>query len=245
MRHLGVLFFFFSASLSFAQKNILIYTHNGKGYVHENIPFSVEAIKKICAENKYTCTATDAPTIFTAENLKKVDCIIFANTNNESFDTEEQRQAFVQYIRGGGGFVGIHSSSGSERQSPWFAAMLGGRFLRHPKLQPFTIKVIDPSHPATSSVPKEWAWEDEFYYLNMLNPDIRVLLAGDLSTVVDEKKEEYPGKTFGDLFPLAWCHEFEGGRQFYTALGHKPEHYKDENYIRHLTGGIRWALREK
>lgn len=228
-----------------AQKKILIYTHNGKGYKHENIPASVEALAKLCVENGYKTEATDDPTVFTADKLKGFSCIIFSNTNNEGFDTEAQKQAFVDYIHQGGAFVGIHSASGSERQWPWFAAMLGGRFVRHPELQKFTIKVIDPTHPSTKFLGETWEWEDECYYTNQLNPDIHVVLAADLSTIKDEKRAEYPGETFGHYFPLAWYHEFEGGRQFYTALGHKAEYYKDPNFLKHLQGGILWAMKKK
>ena len=226
-------------------KNILIYTHNGKGYVHDNIPAAVEALKKLCAENGYKAESSDDPAVFTPENLKKFSCIIFASTNNEGFDTEQQKQAFVAYIQNGGGFVGIHSASGSERKWPWFAAMLGGRFVRHPELQPFTIKVIDKTHQSTKFLGDNWSWEDECYYTNNLNPDINVLLAVDLNTIKDDKKTEYPGVIFGDYFPLAWCHEFDGGRQFYTALGHKAEYYKDEKFLKHILGGIKWTMNEK
>jgi len=228
-----------------APKRVLIYTHNGKGYVHENIPSSVEALKKLCSENGYTAESTEDPAVFTAENLKKFNCIIFSNTNNEAFETESQKQAFVDYIHSGGGFIGIHSASGSERQWPWFWAMLGGKFVRHPELQKFTIKVIDKSHPSTKFLGDTWEWEDECYYTNQLNPDINVLLAADLATIKDEKKVEYPGATFGNYFPLAWYHEFEGGRQFYTALGHKAEYYKDEKFLKHLLGGLKWTMKEK
>jgi type 1 glutamine amidotransferase len=224
------------------KKKILIYTKNGKGYVHENISASVEALKKLAADNKVVAETSDQPTVFTADNLSQYKCIIFSNTNNEGFDTEEQKQAFVNYIHNGGGFVGIHSASGSERQWPWFWAMLGGKFVRHPPLQKFTIKVIDKNHPSTKFLGDTWEWEDECYYTNQLNPDIRVLLAVDLNTINDDKKGEYPGQVFGTTFPLAWYHEFEGGRQFYTSLGHKAEYYKDEKYLRHLWGGIQWAM---
>jgi type 1 glutamine amidotransferase len=226
-------------------KKILIYTHNGKGYVHENIASSVEALKKLCAAQGYETESTDNPGIFTAENLKKFNCIIFSNTNNEAFDTEDQKQAFVNYIHQGGGFVGIHSASGSERQWPWFSAMLGGKFVRHPKLQKFPIKVVDHNHPSTRFLGETWAWEDECYYIDQLNPDIHIVLAADLTNIEDEKKAEYPGTTFGHYFPTAWYHEFEGGRQFYTSLGHKAEYYQDETFLKHLLGGIQWAMKEK
>ncbi len=232
-------------TMSLAQKKVLVYTHNGKGYKHENIAASVEALQKLCKEIGYAVESTDDPGVFAPEKLKAFSCIIFSNSNNEAFDTEVQKQAFVDYTRRGGAFVGIHSASGSERQWPWFAAMLGGRFVRHPELQKFTIKVIDKGHPATNFLGDSWEWEDECYYVNQLNPDIHVLLAADLTTVKDDKRSEYPGMTFGDYFPLAWYHEYDGGRQFYTALGHKAEYYQDPKFLKHLSGGIKWALGKK
>jgi type 1 glutamine amidotransferase len=244
MKNLLWLFFLLLAFQTFAQKKVLIYTHNGKGYVHENISASVAALKKICSENGYAAESSDDPAVFDAARLKGISCIIFSNTNNEAFDTEAQKQAFVDYIHAGGGFVGIHSASGSERKWPWFAAMLGGRFVRHPELQKFTIKVIDKNHPSTKSMNDTWQWEDECYYLDQLNPDIHVLLAADLTTIKDEKKGTYPGTVFGDYFPLAWYHEFEGGRQFYTSLGHKSEYYTDSTFLKHLAGGINWVMHQ-
>jgi len=223
--------------------NVLIYTKNGKGYVHENIPASIECLKDICAKNNWTCEASDDPSIFTAEKIKTFDVLVFSNTNNETFDTDAQKKVFKDYINNGGGFVGIHSVCGSERKWPWFRANLGGKFVRHPKLQEFDLKVIDHDHPSTSFLGDIWKWEDECYFMNHLNPDIHVLLAADLRTIDDSKKAEYPGEIFGNYFPLCWYHEFEGGRQWYTALGHKPEYYKDETFRKHLAGGIKWAMK--
>jgi type 1 glutamine amidotransferase len=227
------------------QKKSLIYTHNGKGYVHENISASVTALKKLAQQNGYGAESSDDPAVFTSENLKKFDCIIFSNSNNEAFETEGQKKAFVDYTHHGGGFVGIHSASGSERQWPWFWSMLGGKFVYHPKLQPFTINVIDKKHPSTNFLGDSWQWEDEFYILDQLNPQNHILLVGDMSNIVDERVAKYPGTTFGNYFPLAWCHEFEGGRQFYTALGHKAEYYQDEKFLKHLLGGIKWSMNVK
>ena len=228
-----------------AKGNVLIYTKNGKGgsgYVHANIPDSIACLKKICDKNGWTCEATDDAAIFTAEKIKAFDVLVFSNTNNETFDTDRQREVFKDYIHNGGGFVGIHSVCGSERDWPWFWANLGGKFVRHPPPQKFDIKVIDCNHPSTEFLGSVWKWEDECYFLDNLNPDIHILLAADLTTVKDGDAGAYPGKTFGQYFPLCWYHTFEGGRQWYTALGHYPRHYRDENFIKHLTGGIRWAM---
>jgi uncharacterized protein len=224
------------------QKKILIYTRNGEGYVHENISASVKALQEICNELKVETEVSDDPASFTSENLLRFDAIIFSNTNNEAFITDAQRDAFQAFIRSGKGFIGIHSACGSERDWPWFWSMLGGKFLRHPPLQPFDIKVIDRNHPSTRFLPDIWKWEDECYYMDHLNPDIHVLLAVDLTTIKDTNRTEYPGSTFGDLFPLAWYHKYDGGREWYTALGHKPEHYSDALFRKHLMGGISWAL---
>lgn len=232
----------FTNNHCFAAKKVLIYTKNGKGYVHQNIPASIRCLESICAERGWASVSTADPNIFTPRKIGEFDALVFSNTNNEAFDTQAQRDAFKQYIQGGGGFVGIHSACGSERAWPWFWANLGAKFVRHPRLQPFDVKVIDADHPSTSFLSDTWHWEDECYYMDHLNPDIHVLLVADLTTVEDDKKKDYPGTLFGDTFPLSWCHEFDGGRQWYTALGHKSVYYQDEMFRKHLAGGIEWAL---
>ena len=155
------------------ERRVLVYTKNqiGKGlYVHDNIPASVAAIKKLGEENSFAVDVSDDPAVFTDQNLKRYKALIFDNTNNEIFGNEEQKAAFQRYIRAGGGFVGIHSASGSMRQWPWFWEMLGGKFLRHPKLQSFTIKVKDPKDISTAHLGASFQWTDEFYFLDHM-PD--------------------------------------------------------------------------
>jgi uncharacterized protein len=223
-------------------KRILIYTKNGEGYVHENIAASVAALEKICAGAGIETEVSDQPSVFTPENLERFDAIVFCNSNNEGFDTQAQREAFQEFIRSGGGFAAIHSANATERQWPWYWALVGGKFVRHPPHQEFDVLVTDPDHPSTRHLPSRWTVSDECYYSNELNPDIHVLLSADLTTVEDEERDTYPGETFGQQFPLCWCHHFEGGRQWYTALGHDPEFYGDALFVQHLRGGILWIL---
>src|SRR5680860_1012231 len=222
--------FFFSDTNVYAfhpsdpgKPHILIYTKNGKGFVHKNIPNSIKALKKLLDENSMTYEASEDPSLFTDKNLENFNLLIFSNTNNEAFDNDQQRQAFQKYIQNGGGFVGIHSASGSERDWPWFWAMLGGKFFRHSPFQYFNIVKIDPDHPAATPVPDYWQREDESYYLKELNQDIHVILATDLTSIDDEKVLDYPSNTFGKYFPVSWYHTFDGGYQWYTSLGHAPE----------------------
>ena len=224
------------------EKRILIYTKNGEGYVHENIAASVAALEKICTGEGIETDVSDQPGVFTPENLKRYDAIVFSNSNNEGFDTEEQKKAFQAYIRSGGGFMAIHSANATEREWPWYWAMVGGKFIRHAPHQEFDVVLTDGDHPATAHLPARWTIKDECYYSFQLNPDIHVLLSADMTTIEDEGKDEYPGETFGQLFPLAWCHEFEGGRQFYTALGHDPWFYEDPLFVEHLRGGLLWVM---
>lgn len=232
-----------------AESRVLVYTRNftpdGKGYVHDNIATGVALIQRLGAENGFKVEVSDKPEVFTDANLKNYQALIFANSNNEAFTNDAQRAVFERYIKAGGGFVGIHSATGSERAWPFYWSVIGGKFNRHPPLQRFEIEVVDSKHPATSHLGAIWQWEDEFYYHDHLNPRMHVLLAGRHAKLNDPKKTEYPGATFGEVFPLAWTFEENGGRRFYTALGHKIQYYSDPNYQKHVLGGILWVLRMK
>ena len=91
---------------------VLVYTKNGKGYVHDNIASAVACVKKLGEENHFLVDVSDDAGVFTESNLKKYQALIFTSTNNDVFDTDEQRVAFRRYIEAGGGFVGVHSVTG-------------------------------------------------------------------------------------------------------------------------------------
>jgi len=225
---------------------VLVYTKNGKGFVHDNIVVCADAIRQLGQAHGFTVDVSSNATVFADDQLKKYRALIFDNTNNKVFDTEEQKAAFQRYIRAGGGFVGIHSACGSEREWPWFWQLIGGTFKVHPKFQPFTVKVLDRQHPSTAAYPAEtFTWSDEFYFLEKMPDDLHILLAGDLAKLEFPDKAKFRTDKYGDWHPLAWCHEFDGGRAWYTALGHKKEAYADPLFQQHLLGGIRWAMSEK
>jgi type 1 glutamine amidotransferase len=231
---------------SAAETKVLVYTRNfvasGTGYVHDNIQASVDAIKKMGAENGFAVDVSDDPKVFTDTNLKQYKALVFSNSNNEAFENDAQRDAFKRYIQAGGGFVGIHSASGSERNWPYFWSVLGGKFVRHPKFQKFVVRSVDSKHPATRDLPATFEWADECYYSDHLNPDIHPLLVTDPAKLDDPQKATYPGDRFGDSLPLAWCHEFDGGREFYTALGHQKEDYANPILYKHILGGLLWSM---
>ena len=231
-----------SSSASLAEKHVLVYTRNGKGYVHDNIQSSVEAIKKMAAENGFGVDVTDDPYFFVDSTVKQYKAVVFANTNNEAFLNDFERNAFKHYIESGGGFVGIHSASGSERDWPYFWSVLGGKFVRHPHQQVFLVRVKDADFPATWKLPATFEWKDECYLLDHLNPDIHVLLATDRTKLDDPDKAKHPDEEFGDSLPLSWYHHFDGGREYYLALGHNRADYSNPLLYNQILGGILWAM---
>lgn len=230
-------------SLPAASPRVLVYQKNGRGFVHDNLAASAAAIRELGAQNGFGVDVSTNPAVFTDSSLRQYRALIFANSNNEAFETEAQREAFQRHLRGGGGFMGIHSSTGSERQWDWFQQMQGAKFFRHSPLQKFRIDVVDRTHPGTAHLGSTWAWEDECYFFTNVNPRIEVLLAADTRSLKDPKLITAPGQAVRGVFPLAWRHEFEGARVFYTSLGHKISYYADPVFRQHLLGGIRWVMK--
>jgi type 1 glutamine amidotransferase len=174
-------------------------------------------------------------------NWKKVRVLVY--TNNDVFDTDGQRLAFRRYIQAGGGFVGLHSVIGTERNWTWFKMLLGGTFLWHPKFQKYSIKIIDPSHPSMAGLPKVWEKEDECYFTKELYPGTRTIMAHDLSTLnpVETDKIKDAAGSYTALYPAAWYHQFDGGYIWITALGHDKKDYQDPTYVRHVLQGIQYV----
>lgn len=225
---------------------VLVYTRTSvtarSSYIHDNIAASVEALHRIGAANGFTVDATDDPSVFTRENLARYKVVVFSNTNNEAFTTEDQRQAFQYFVQHGGGLVGLHAATTTERQWPFFVSVMGGEFVRHPKLQKFVVHVQDLHHPATEGMPASFEWEDECYFHDSLAPGLHPLLVTDPAGLDDPDSGKYPDSLVGKMLPLAWTLTTNGGRVFYTALGHQKEHYSDPFFVKHIEGGLLWAM---
>jgi type 1 glutamine amidotransferase len=227
-----------TGEINWNKVHILVYTRNGKGYVHENIASASFNIIQLGKHYGFTVDTSRNAADFTESNLKKYNVIVFNNTNNDVFDTDDQRIALMRYVQAGGGFVGLHSASGTERNWPWFKRLLGASFLRHAKHQKFTEIIIDKANPSTSFLPAKWERDDECYYVKEMNPDVHVLAVHDLNSVDDKDKPTF----YGNTFPSVWCHEFDGGRQWYTSLGHDSATYTEPIFQKHLLGGIQWVI---
>jgi cytochrome c len=216
------------------EKRVLIFSKTApKSYRHQSIEPGKVALKKMCEANGFVADTTEDAGFFTDNKLKQYSALIFLSSNQDVFNTE-QESALQRYIWAGGGFVGIHSATGTERQWPWFGKLIGAVFAWHPDQQTATVNVIDRSHPATKHLPEQWKRYDEWYFFRNINPDIKVLATLDTTTFKSDKHTAN--------YPSAWYHEFEGGRSFYTAGGHNAEDYADELFMNHILGGIMYAI---
>ncbi len=226
--------------------NVLVYTKNGKGYVHDNIPSAISCIQKLGKQYGFKVDTSANSSVMTEENLKQYTLLVFPSTNNDVFDTDQQRLAFRRYIEAGGGFVGIHSVTGTERNWKWFKTMLGGTFSWHPKFQKFTVRVIDPSHPSVQGLPKVWEKEDECYFAKELYPGIKTIMAHDITTLntSDTAQKNLIIKNagnFSELYPAVWTHDFDGGHTWCTVLGHDKRDYADPVFVKHIFQGISYV----
>ncbi|MGB3586411.1 MAG: ThuA domain-containing protein, partial [Tunicatimonas sp.] len=159
---------------------------------------------------------------------------VFLNTTGEVLDFAQQR-ALRRYMQAGGGFMGIHGASGALYSSPWYGKLLGARFASHPpELQSADVYVANQQHPALQHVPLPWKHTEEWYNFQDISPKINVL-----ATV---NESSYQGGEHGDHHPVIWNQPFEGGRSFYTALGHRPEAYLDSTFVAHVLGGIEYVI---
>ena len=221
---------------------VLVYTKNGKGYVHDNIASSVVCLKELGVENHFTVDVADTGIVFTEDNLKKYNLIVFTSTNNDVFETDAQRVAFRRYIEAGGGFVGIHSVTGTERNWTWFKMMLGETFSWHAKGQKFTLKNIDPTHPSMEGVPALWERDDECYFGKELYPGMKVLMVHVLSSLNKDQTDliQKNQGSFVNYYPAVWYQQFEGGNIWVTTLGHNKDSYQEPVYRNHLLQGLKF-----
>lgn len=199
---------------------------------HESIEAGIQALREIGMEEGYAVDHTEDATLFSSAKLEAYDAVIFLNTTGDVLN-ELQQQAFTEYIQNGGGFIGIHSATDTEYEWPWYNRLVGAYFVDHPPIQEATIQITDNRHAATRHLPERWTVTDEWYNFSDIQPHINVIARLDEST--------YEGGENGEFHPVAWYHEFEGGRSFYTGRGHTPESFSEPLFRRHLLGGIRYA----
>ncbi len=203
------------------------------GFRHDSIPAGIAALHQLGEEHGFVVTATEDAAVFSGLEFQAFDTIVFLNTTGDVLNATEQ-SGFQTYIQEGGGFVGIHAASDTEHDWPWYGRLVGAYFASHPAPQVATILVADRKHPSTAHLPARWMRNDEWYSFSD-NPRGRVHVLAAL----DERT--YQGGDMGHDHPIAWCHDFEGGRAWYTGGGHTSQSYGEPAFLQHLLGGILWT----
>jgi type 1 glutamine amidotransferase len=216
-------------------ENVLVFSRT-IGYRHDAIGAGIEAIRQLGVANGFAVTATEDAASFNDDALAGFDVVVFLSTTSDVLD-DAQQAAFQRYIQAGGGWVGVHAATDTEYDWPWYGQLIGGNawFKSHPEIQTVTLNVETAEHASTAHLPATFQLQDEWYNFQA-NPRgaVTVLLT------LDESSYSPGPDAMGD-HPIAWFHEFDGGRAWYTALGHRQELYQDPLFTQHLLGGIRWA----
>ena len=204
------------------------------GFRHESIPAAIDAFREMSVEQRFTMVATEDSATFNEADLSNFDAVVFLLTTGDVLNDAEQT-AMEGYIRGGGGYVGIHSATDTEWRGDWtwYRKLAGAVFKSHPAVQNARLQVMKKDHPATANMPEIFWHVDEWYDFTDLYEHRIDLLVVDEST--------YSGGRHGDYHPIAWYHEFDGGRSFYTGLGHTIEAYSSPEMRAHLLGGLAYA----
>lgn len=218
-----------------SENSVLLFTKT-EGWRHASIEAGAMAVKQLGEDNGFSVTWTEDSYSFAEENLAKYDAVIFLNTTLDVLN-DSQQDIFESYIQNGGGFVGMHSAADTEYDWPWYGDLVGGWFNSHPSdpnVREATVLLVDGDHPATKHLSEEWNRADEWYNYKYFNEDTNTLLELDTNSY---EGSEHPGD-----HPIAWYHEYDGGRAFYTGLGHTSESFSEEAYLQHILGGIQYAM---
>jgi len=215
------------------QDRVLVFTKTAE-FRHTSIAKGIETFFALGAQNDFEVIATENAIDFNANNLSTFKAVIFLSTTGDVLNAEEQ-EAFENYIQNGGSYMGVHAATDTEYDWPWYGQLVGAYFNGHPAIQQANIAILDQDHPATQHLQNEWVRTDEWYNFKDINTEIDVLLALD--------ETSYEGGTNGVDHPIAWYHQFDGGRSFYTGGGHSEAAFDEPDFQKHLLGGLLYCLR--
>lgn len=226
-----------SASWSIKGSNILVFSKT-VAFRHDSIPAGIDALKKMAKEQGFQVEFTEDSELFFDDNLKKYNAIVFLNTTGDVLN-KDQEIAMERYIQAGGGFVGVHAAVDTEWEGDWFwyRNLVGAVFKSHPmdpNVQTATVEFTDREHISTTSLPETIEVADEWYNFRDMYEFINTVAKVDEST--------YSGGEHGHDHPLSWFHEFDGGRAFYTGMGHTSESFSNPHLLEHLLGGIKYVI---
>ncbi len=223
--------FLFSCSELGPANDVLVVTPT-TGYPFESSEAGVRAIARLGEERDFDVTTTSDLGLIHEDTLRSFKAVVFLNARGAQLDYQ-QRAHLERFVQAGGGFIGIHAAIEGAADWPWYQAMIGaghaGYLTESFEVEKSTLTIVDIAHPSTGDLPDSWAPADKW------------LKVADLST------QAHPLVRFAssEAQPVSWYHAFDGGRVFYTGMGHTAKIFSDENFLRHLAGGIEYALGDR
>ena len=217
-----------------------------RGWHHESVHAGFLALQALGVKNFFDVVLFEDPKGFTDKFLEQFQVVIFLNTTGDIFDSTQQK-VMERFIQSGKGFVGIHSASDTEYDWDWYNKLVGRMFYIHPVIQTAKLQVLDPAFPGLQGFADGKLWTDEWYQFSPEKAtDLHYILGVDETTY--NPKADWGAKKaegMGKMHPLSWYHTYDGGRAFYTALGHLPAIYSDPSFLNHVYAGILWAATGK
>ncbi|PWJ59584.1 hypothetical protein CLV98_102418 [Dyadobacter jejuensis] len=220
------------------QFKALLFTKTA-GFHHQSIHEGVDGVRQLGQRHNFSVDWQESGSVFNDKNLEKYDVVVFLNTTGDILN-DEQQAAFERFIKSGKGWVGVHAAADTEYDWEWYTKLVGMMFKTHPAQQTAYLDVVDSNFPGLERFPKRMLWTDEWYEYQKpyKSNDLKFLIT------LDEKSYK-PKEGMGAVHPVAWYHTFDGGRAFYTGLGHIGLVYSDQSFLDHLYGGIYWAATGK
>lgn len=215
-------------------KKVLLFTKT-QDFRHDSITRALSELVPSLKGRGLALDHTEDAAVFTEEGLAEYVTVVFLLTSGDVLN-EEQQVALEAYVRGGGGWTGVHSASDTEFDWPFYGELVGAWFADHPPVQKASVDIVEFNHPSTRQLPRDWEVTDEWYNFRSDPSD-----AANVLLSVDE--ETYSGGTMGDPHPIAWCHTTLQGHSFYTAMGHTNEIWADPTFLGHVLGGIVWSAK--
>lgn len=229
------------------QFNILLVTKTA-GWHHESINEGVAGIRKLAEQNYFNVQWHQDGVAITSAYLQKFQALVFLNTTGDIFNANEQT-AIEQFIKAGNGFVGIHSAADTEYEWPWYTQMVGRMFHIHPVIQTAKLKLTNQAFNGLEGIKDNQLWTDEWYEFGPeLTKNLNYILTVDETSYnpkVEWVEKKVKGVGMGRFHPIAWYHQYDGGRSFYTSLGHMATDYTNQTFLNHVYAGIYWAATGK
>jgi type 1 glutamine amidotransferase len=240
-----VLGFFCFSSAKAQQFKVLLYTKTA-GFHHSSIHEGVIAMRRLAERHSFSLEWHEDANIFNEKKLAEFQAVVFLNTTGDILNADQQK-AFEKFIQSGKGFVGVHSAADTEYDWEWYTKLVGRMFVIHPVNQTAVLNVKDYNFPGLERFPASYFWTDEWYeYGEEKIKGLNYILTVDEKTFNPNVQwGQKVGKGMGDFHPIAWYHEYDGGRAFYTGLGHISGIYQEPLFLEHLYGAIYWAATGK